>query len=120
MFEWMASFAPACPAFAPAPPQTIEDLGISQALVLDLMLRRLLLEGYCTLASLSEKLRLAVPVVDTVFRHMRQQQLVEIKGMVGNDYSFTLSGAGKQLAAERFQITQYSGACPVSLKDYHA
>ena len=57
MFLAMATFAPARPAFAPAPPQTIEDLGISQALVLDLMLRRLLLEGYSTLASLSEKLR---------------------------------------------------------------
>jgi hypothetical protein len=116
----MATFAPARPAFAPAPPQNIEDLGISQALVLDLMLRRLLLEGYSSLATLSEKLKLSIPVIDTVFRHMRQQQLVEIKGMIGNDYSFSLSGAGKQLASERFSITQYSGACPVSLKDYHA
>jgi len=39
--------------------------------------------------------------------------------MVGNDYTFTLSGAGKALAAERFQVTQYAGAAPVSLKDYH-
>ena len=54
----MAAFAPASPAFAPVPPQTMEDLGISQTLVLDLMLRRVLLEGYCTLASLSEKLKL--------------------------------------------------------------
>jgi hypothetical protein len=108
------------PRFAPAPPQTMEDLGISQTLVLDLMLRRLLLEGYCTLASLSEKLKLSVPVLDVVFRHMRQQQMIEIKGMVGNDYNFSLSGGGKQIASERFQITQYSGACPVSLKDYHA
>ena len=43
---------------------------------------------------------------------MRQQQLVEIKGMDGNDYNFTLSGAGKLLASERFQITQYAGARP--------
>jgi hypothetical protein len=50
---------------------------------------------------------------------MRQQQLIEIKGMVGNDYSFSLSGAGRALASERFQISQYAGACPVSLKDYH-
>ena len=116
----MASFAPVRPAFAPAPPQNIEDLGISQALVLDLMLRRLLLEGYSSLALLSDKLKLSVPVIDTVFRHMRQQQLVEIKGMIGNDYNFSLSGSGKQLASERFQVTQYAGACPVSLKDYHA
>jgi hypothetical protein len=98
----------------------MEDLGVSEALVLDLMLRRLLLEGYSSLTTLSEKLRLSIPLVDLVFRHMRQQQLVEIKGMIGNDYSFSLSAAGKQLASERFQITQYAGACPVSLKDYQA
>src|SRR5262249_36588074 len=36
------------------------------------------------------------------------------------DYNFVLSGAGKQLAGERFQVSQYAGACPVSLKEYHA
>ena len=43
----------------------------------------------------------------------------EVKGMIGNDYNFTLSQAGKQLASERFQVSQYAGACPVSLNDYH-
>ena len=51
---------------------------------------------------------------------MRAQQLVEVKGMTGNDYNFMLSAAGKQLASERFQVSQYAGACPVSLKDYDA
>jgi hypothetical protein len=98
----------------------MEDLGVPQALVLDLMLRRLLLEGYCTLQSLTQKLKLSIEVIDGVFRHMRQQQLVEVKGMVANDYQFVLSAAGRALASERFQISQYAGACPVSLKDYHA
>jgi len=43
-----------------------------------------------------------------------------VKGMVGNDYQFTLSAAGRTLAGERFQISQYAGPCPVSLRDYHA
>ncbi len=51
---------------------------------------------------------------------MRAQQLVEIKGMTGNDYNFLLSAAGKQLAGERFQVSQYASACPVSLKEYYA
>ena len=84
------------------------------------MLRRLVVEGNCTLAGLSRSLRMSIPIVDQVFKHMRQQQLVEVKGMIGNDYHFVLSAAGKQLASERFQVSQYAGACPVSLKDYHA
>ena len=87
---------------------------------MDLMLRRLLLEGYSNLQALGQALRLSLPVLNIVFNHMRQQQMIEVKGMIGNDYHFTLSQAGKQLASERFQITQYAGAAPVSLKDYHS
>jgi hypothetical protein len=116
----MASMQGIGSGFCPAVPQTFEDLGISQSLVLDLMLRRILLEGYSTLASLSKSLRLSWPILDTVFRQMRQQQLVEVKGMIANDYQFTLSQAGKQLASDRFQISQYAGSAPVSLNDYAA
>ncbi len=107
-------------SFNPPVPRTVEDLGISQSLVLDLILRRVLLEGYSTLGSLSRALRISIPIVAATFQQMRQQQLVEVKGMVGNDYQFVLSQAGKQLASDRFQISQYAGAAPVSLKDYHA
>jgi hypothetical protein len=84
------------------------------------MLRRMVIEGFSSITGLSRSIRVALPIVDIVFKHMRQQQLVEIKGMSGNDYQFVLSAAGKQLASERFQVSQYAGACPVSLKEYHA
>src|SRR6266436_2154584 len=113
-----ATFAPVKTSFSPPIPQTFEALGIPQNLVMDLMVRRLLLEGFTTLANLSRSLRLAQPILNNVFQHMRQQQLVEVKGMVGNDYQFTLSAACKRLASERFQISPYAGAAPVSLKDY--
>ena len=116
----MATLAPACSGFSPAVPQNFRELGVPESLVLDLVLRRLLIEGYSSLASLSRSLRLSVPIVDAVFKHMRAQQLVEIKGMTGNDYNFLLSASGKQLAGERFQVSQYAAACPVSLKEYAA
>ena len=116
----MAVFAPARSAFSPSIPQNFNDLGISESLVLDLVLRRMLIEGYSSLAGLSRSLRLSIPIIDLAFKHMRSQQLVEIKGMSGNDYNFTLSAAGKALAGERFQVSQYAGACPVSLNEYHA
>src|ERR1700684_986582 len=114
----MATYAPVRSAFAPSIPQDFKDLGISESLVLDLMLRRMLIEGYSSIAGLGRSLKLSHMVVDLMFKHMRSLQLVEIKGLIGNDYSFTLSAAGKQLAGERFQISQYAGACPVSLNDY--
>ena len=69
---------------------------------------------------MAKQLRVSIPIIDHVFRHMRSLQMVEVKGMTGNDYNFALSSAGRQTATERFQISQYAGACPVSLTDYHA
>ena len=116
----MATFAPVRSSFNPPVPQNFKELGVPESLVLDLMLRRLLLEGYSSLTSISKALHLSVAVVDVVFKHMRAQQFVEIKGMSGNDYNFVLSQAGKQLAGERFSVSQYAGACPVTLKEYQA
>ncbi len=114
------TFAPVHTAFNPPIPQTTEDLGIPESLVLDLVLRRMVIEGYSNLETLGKALRLSVPVVDKAFKYLRAQQMVDVKGMKGNDYNFVLSAAGKQLASERFQVSQYAGACPVSLKDYQA
>src|ERR1700722_5916959 len=98
--------------FAPKTPHTIDDLGISQSLVTDLVLRRLLLEGFTNLTTLSRKLRVSISILNPVFQQMRQQQLVEVRGMSGNDYNFSLSAGGKILASERFQVTQYAGPAP--------
>ena len=114
----MSTIAGIKTSFRPPVPQTYEQLGISESLILDLVLRRLLMEGFSTLSSLSTALRVSIPIIDTAFRQLRSQQLVEVKGMVANDYQFVLSQAGKQLASDRFQISQYAGAAPVSLPDY--
>jgi len=116
----MATFVPVRSSYLPPVPQNFADLGVPEGLVMDLMLRRMVIEGFCSMNGLSRSIRVSLPIVDMVFKHMRQQQLVEIKGMNGNDYQFVLSGAGKQLASERFQVSQYAGACPVGLKEYHA
>jgi energy-coupling factor transporter ATP-binding protein EcfA2 len=115
----MLSLAPTRPAFLPRVPDKIEDLDIAPSLVMDLILRRVYVSGMSSLEGLSQKLKLSPQLLETVFRDMRQQLLVEVKGMVGNDYQFTLSAAGKALAAERYQISHYAGVAPVSLKQYH-
>lgn len=115
----MTSLAGPRASFAPPIPENIEELRISQPLVLDLVLRRTLMDGFSTLGSLSQALRLSIGIIDQAFRTMRAQQLIEVKGMIGNDYQFVLTTSGKQLASDRFQISQYAGACPVCLKDYH-
>src|SRR6476659_8402363 len=106
-------------SFWPDVPYKLEDLGIPRASVVDLILRRLYAVGTGTLESLSATLKLSWQVVETTFHQLRQQQLLDVKGMVGNDYTFTLTNNGRAMAAERVQICSYAGPAPVAIKDYH-
>ena len=104
----------------PVIPDRIEDLGIQRSLVADLILRYLWLHGSGTLAALHETLKLSFPVLEIMFHQFRQQQLLEVKGMMGNDYSFSLTNGGREIASGRNEVCQYVGPAPVSLQQYHA
>src|SRR5208282_1791976 len=91
--------------FCPPVPTDIEGLGISLGLVTDIVLRRLSLEGTTNLQSLCKILKLPMAVIHSVFTSLRQQQLIEVKGMAGNDYRISLSGSGRTLASERFTLS---------------
>jgi hypothetical protein len=102
----------------PIVPDRIEDLGIPRSVVADLVLRYLWLHGSGTLARLNETLKLSFPVLETLFHQFRNQQLLEVKGMTGNDYSFTLTAGGRAQASGRNEVCQYVGPAPVSIQQY--
>jgi len=104
----------------PTIPDRVEDLGIPRAMVGDLFLRYLWLHGSGTLEALHQKLMLSFPVLEAIFHQFRQQQLLEVKGMVGNDYSFSLTSSGRALATARSEVCMYVGPAPVSIQQYHA
>jgi hypothetical protein len=103
----------------PIIPDSLEGLGISRALVGDLMLRYLWLHGSATLAALHQTLKLGFPLLESLFHQFRQQQLLDVKGMIGNDYSFSLTGTGRAQATMRSEACQYVGPAPVSIEQYH-
>jgi len=104
--------------FLPPMPVTPEQAGISSALIEDLFLRHVHLKRCNTISALSESMALAYPIVERIFRDIRGQRLLEVSGMVGDDYVFSLTGAGRTMAAERCRICQYAGPAPVSLTAY--
>ncbi len=103
----------------PIIPDRVEDLGISRSLVSDLILRYLWLHGSANLTALHDSLKLSFPLLETLFHQFRQQQLLEVKGMVGNDYAFCLTSAGRTQATARNEVCQYAGPAPVSIQEYH-
>src|SRR5947207_14120467 len=102
----------------PIIPDRVDDLGIPRSVVTDLILRYLWLHGTGTLATLHHSLKLSFPVLETLFHQFRHQQLLEVKGMLGNDYSFSLTAAGRTLASGRNEVCQYVGPAPVSIQQY--
>jgi predicted ATPase with chaperone activity len=106
--------------YAPKAPHNLEDLDIPVRLVEDLMMRHLYSKGTARISELSEALKLSFPVVDAVFQQLRQRQLLEVTGLSGKDYTFTLSGAGREFALNRLQISHYAGPAPVSVENYFA
>jgi energy-coupling factor transporter ATP-binding protein EcfA2 len=115
----MVTFASARSAYCPPIPETPEDLDLPHGLVVDLVLRRTYTTGHSTLQGLSQALKLSPILMENIFRELRAEQLIEVKGMLGNDYSFVLTQNGRKLAGERFQICHYAGAAPVSIRQYH-
>lgn len=101
-------------------PATLEDLGVPETLVYDLFLKHVSLAGTCTMRGIAGTLKLSVDLIHTVFHRVKSQQLIEVKGMVGDDYSFSLSQAGKNAAQERMRVSRYAGPVPVSLVQYES
>lgn len=104
----------------PTVPQTIEELGIPPTMLMDLALRYLREQGSGSLMSLRRSLKLSFPIVESLFQQLRKQQLIDVKGMAGTDYSFALTSAARELAAERSHACRYAGPAPVPLDQYSA
>jgi len=106
------------PTFWPPQPESLADLDISPTLVQDLFMRTVREQGTSSLGSLRERLKLPHMVLEPVFRQLRHQSYLDVKGMQGNDYYFGLTAAGKALALERASMCAYAGPAPVSLAAY--
>ena len=63
-------------------------------------------------------MKVSPSIIRVAFEEMRQRQLVEVKGLTGQDYSFELTTAGRNVAAERSEMCKYAGPAPVSLDEY--
>ncbi|MFN7994339.1 MAG: AAA family ATPase [Bryobacteraceae bacterium] len=104
--------------FVPKVPHSQELSGIAGTVIEDLFLRHVFLKRCNSIGSVAASTSLSYPIIERVFRDLRQQRLIEVTGMIGDDYVFTLTGAGRTTASERCQTCKYAGPAPVSLSQY--
>jgi predicted ATPase with chaperone activity len=103
----------------PAEAANIEETGLPQSLVLDLVLKHAFVEGTVTLRRLTERTKLSTQVIHTMYRHLQKEHLCETRTMVGDDYEISLSAKGRGMAEVALRKSQYAGAAPVPLKEYN-
>src|SRR5882672_1045401 len=111
MSTTVVDFETSCDLFQT--PDSLASLGVAENLVVDLFIKHLFQAGTGTLGGLAQSLKLPVGLVENIFHRLKTEKLIEVKGMYGEDYHFSLSLAGKTMATDRMSVSRYTGPVPV-------
>jgi hypothetical protein len=101
-----------------SPPKTRDKLDIPFQAVADLILRRTLREETTSVFRLTKSLGLSGGIIMEAFDELRGRKLLDVQGLNGNDYIFSLTTFGREEAKSRFEACQYSGIAPVAFDTY--
>ncbi len=96
------------------PPASLEAAGLSQNLVIDLVLRHLSRGGEASIAELGSRIALPLPILDRLLTFMRSERVVEVprRGSFDADVRYALTDAGRVRADDAMRRNQYIGPAP--------
>ena len=126
LLERVPQMAPAATSSAEAPapiaPVAIEETGLTQQFISDLVLKILYQKGQATAADLADTICLPLPkILAGILEFLKAEHLVEVKGssgMAAATYIYVISAKGQERAREAFAKNGYVGAAPVPLPAY--
>ena len=104
---------------APRPTQ-LEETGLSEAFVADLIAKQILDRGTLSIAEMSGLLALSGSIIERVLNFMRSEARVEVKPRAGHQeaLSYSLTEVGRVSALDAMMRSGYVGPAPVPLKHY--
>jgi len=108
-------------AITPPVPESLEELGIPQAIMEQLLLKFLYFRGELMGRELGNLLGVSFSLIDELLEAFKRQHYVGVKkslGMGNMSGMFALTEAGRNLAREFLENNQYSGPAPVPLYQY--
>jgi hypothetical protein len=105
--------------FIPTVPTSLEDAGLSEALVEELVMRFLLARGEAMGRMIADQLQLPFRLIEPILNRLKLEQLTAYRGANSvNDYTHTLTDQGRDRARRYTLVTTYFGSAPVRLDDY--
>lgn len=101
-------------------PRILEETGLSESFVADLLAKHLHAGGVLTLLELVQRVALAGPILERVLGFMKREGLVEIRAQTEKNAGlrYALTDRGRSLALEVTMRSGYVGPAPVPLADY--
>jgi predicted ATPase with chaperone activity len=103
-------------------PVRLEDTGLQETFVADLLSKHLLQGGVLTMSELTTRLALAGPIIETVLTFMRKEARIEVRGPATGDAAsslrYALTERGRASAKEAMSRGGYVGPAPVPLATY--
>jgi len=111
------------PQTAPPVPAALEDTGLSESMLQDLMIKSLYDMGARTGEELRGVLKLPFSLLDEQLMDLQQRRLVEVRGAGSQNrvtYTFDLTTEGRERARELLATNGYVGPAPVPLDAYAA
>ncbi|MFQ5678325.1 MAG: ATP-binding protein [Gemmatimonadota bacterium] len=106
---------------APPVPESLEQTGLSQGFLSDLILRTLYFRGSRTGEQLERTIKLPFSLLDEQLMRLQQRRLLEVLGTEGRgrlSYVFEITGEGRTRCREKLSTTRYVGPAPVTLEAY--
>ncbi|MEN8132981.1 MAG: AAA family ATPase, partial [Pseudomonadota bacterium] len=101
-------------------PRVLEETGLSETFVSDLVAKHMQSGGVLTLAELVRRVALAGPILEKVLSFMKREGLVEIRSQSEQNAGlrYALTDRGRRVALEASMRSGYVGPAPVPLADY--
>lgn len=103
-------------------PVKIEDTGLSDTFLADLIAKHLLEGGVLSMSELVGRMALAGSILENVLFFMRQESRIEVKGPANaksqTNLRYALTDRGRNDALDAMQRSGYVGPAPVPLEDY--
>ncbi|WP_153305880.1 AAA family ATPase [Desulfogranum mediterraneum] len=105
--------------FKPITPSTIEDTGLKQVFIEDLICKILLYHSSLSGVQLSRIICLPMHILEPIVYELKQRLILSYKSLAGiNDFHYVLTESGNKKAILAREFTNYQGPAPVTYKQY--